>query len=427
MYINKFIIAISLLITSLSAQNKINLDYLIFSSQIPEQKLSLEDASSYCEMLTLYGLSDWQLPNDKELSLQIDELAFWSSEDDGVEDADKRRKALCVHQKETPKECFKFDKSNFKQSLKKPQDIMAEANELNYDSKDNHSIYIWFANRDTPNAKENIDFSCDKEDNSSAYMCYSEDDRGGMTAYLKDDALYIQINRINMSDDIDSPLANSHYIKSINAQFTKGEKVACGKGIAPYVEVVLRKTVEDDLLNSARLGDVEGVLSALDNGANINTTDNHGDTALSIGIEHLKIVKLLLNYDAKIELEGDSMLRLAIENGNATTLQLLLDNGLKPSLEGIFSDITDDNKFELDELFIIGDNNIVRVLLKNGADVDIKDKNGYRPIDKAILAKDIILLKTLIEYNAKVDKKLKSKICKGKWVEGCIYIKSIKH
>jgi len=121
------------------------------------------------------------------------------------------------------------------------------------------------------------------------------------------------------------------------------------------------------------------------------------------------------------------MLRLAIENGNATTLQLLLDNGLKPSLEGIFSDITDDNKFELDELFIIGDNNIVRVLLKNGADVDIKDKNGYRPIDKAILAKDIILLKTLIEYNAKVDKKLKSKICKGKWVEGCIYIKSIKH
>lgn len=426
MYINKFIVAISLLITTLSAQNKINLDYLIFSTQTPEQKFSLEDGATYCEMLTLYGLSDWQLPNDKELSMQSDEMAFWSSEDED-EDLNTMRKALCVHQKETPKECFRFNKSNFKQSLKKPQDIIVEANELKFDSKDNHSIYIWFAKRDTPNAKENIDFSCDKEDNSSAYMCYSEEDRGGITAYLKDDALYMQINRINMSDDIGSPLTNSHYIKSINAKFSRGERVDCGKGVAPYQEVVLRKTVEDDLLNSARAGYVEGVLSALDNGANIDTTDNHGDTALAIGIEHLKIVKLLLNYDAKIELESGSMLRLAIENGNATTLQLLLDNGLKPSLERIFSDITDDNRFELDELFIIGDNNIVRVLLKNGAEVDIKDKNGYRPIDKAILAKDIILLKTLIEYNAKVDKRLKSKICNGKWAEGCIYIKSIKH
>lgn len=419
MYIIKFLIALSLLITFLFAQSKINLEYIIFSMDTPTQKVSLEEASNYCEILTLYGLSDWQLPNNKELSSQKDKTDFWSSEDESGETTDIRHKALCIHYKQTPRECYKFDKKSFKQSLRKPQNIIVEANELKYNSKDNHSIYIWFASRDTKNAKNNIDFSCENEKGDNQYLCYSEEDRGEISTYLANDRLYLKINRINMSDDLESSISNSHYIKSISSKFAIGEKIACDKKLKIKDEIILQRTVEDDLLNASRLGDVEGVLSALDNGANIDTTDNHKDTALSVGMEHPEIVKLLLNYDASVELEGNSMLRIAIENGNLETLQLLLDNGLKPSLDMIFSDVTKDGKFELEELFIRGDNQIVELLVKNGADVNIKDKNGYKPIEKAILAKDLTLLKTLIYYHAQIDTKLKSKICKDGLMDIC--------
>ena len=418
MYFIKLIIATFLFITPLFSQSKIDLGYIIFSQDTPNQNVRLEDASNYCEMLTLYGLSDWQLPNDKELSSQKDPTAFWSSDDDSSEEFEVLRKALCIHYKKTPKECYRFDKKSFKQSLNPPQNIVVEANELKYQSKDNHSIYIWFANRDGFNAQKDIDFSCENEENDSSYLCYSEEDRGEITTYLKDDKLYLKINRINMSDDLESGLATSHYIRSRSSKFAIGEKIACDK-IANKKEIILQRTVEDDLLNASRRGDINGILSALDNGADIDATDNHKDTALSIGIGYPKIVKLLLNYDASVELERGSMLRVAIENGNLEILQLLLDNGLKPSLDGLFSEIID-GKFELEELFIRGDNKTVRLLIQNGADVEVKDKNGYRPIDKAILAKDLVLFKILIRYHAKLDKSQKEKICKGSWAEGCI-------
>ncbi|MFK5976828.1 MAG: ankyrin repeat domain-containing protein [Sulfurovum sp.] len=417
MYI-KLIIASFLFISPLFSQSKINLEYIIFSQDIPNQNVRLEDASNYCEMLTLYGLSDWQLPNDKELSSQKNKTAFWSSDDESSEESKVLLKALCIHHKKTLRECYKFDKKSFKQSLKPPQDIIVEANELKYQSKDNHSFYIWFAQRDGFNAKKDIDFSCENEENASSYSCYSEEDRGEITTYLREDKLYLKINRINMSDDLETSLANAHYIRSRSSKFAIGEKIACDK-TTNEEKIILQRTVEDDLLNASRRGDINGILSALDNGADIDATDNHKDTALSIGMEYPNIVKLLLNYDASVELERDSMLRVAIENGNLEILQLLIDNGLKPSLDGLFSEIIN-GKFELEELFIRGDNKIVRLLIKNGADVEVKDKNGYRPIEKAILAKDLALFKTLIRYHAKLDKKQKDKICQGNWAEGCI-------
>lgn len=423
----KFIVIISISLSCLFSQTKTNLDYLIFSLDTPKEKLSLEDASNYCDMLTLYGLSDWQLPNDKELSLEKNRLDFWSSDDnnDSNNNPNTLRKALCVHQKPTPKECFKFDKKSFKESLKTPHDVIVEANELKYESKDNHSIYISFAPKDIENAKEDKDFSCENEESGKNYLCYSEEDRGEITTYLEKERLYIKINRIDMSDDLEGSIANSHYIKSLNDKFSIGEKIAC-ENQSKIAEIKLEKTLEDELLNASRRGDVQGVLSALDKGANIDAKDNHNDTALSSGIEHFEVVKLLLNYDATIELEGDSMLRIAIENGDLNTLQILFDYGLKPSLDGMFSDISKDGNFELEELFIRGDNNIVRLLLKNGADVDIKDKNGYSLIDKALLAKDIILFRTLIKYHAQIDESTKAKICKGYWIDGCAFLQSIK-
>ena len=459
---------------SITANSSKDLAYLLFSKEIPSQTATFEEASGYCERLTLYGLSDWQLPNTQELQylatvdkqtndygiegyIDIDilqgvesnlSLDFWSSEPfeptivsfEKAKDfnntqqvqTQSQHQVFCVHPKPVAQYCYILPKEAFTQTLKNKSNILIEVGELLYPSKDNHSIHLSFSRKNIPHTSENIDFYCARENTSTPYLCSGDEDGGEMEIYLKEQELSIYISHAQMSYIPDDTII--HSIQSNQNTFTKGIQSICPSKDKLWANIALKSTAEDDLFNASSVGDIDGILDALDDGADIDKLDNRGFSALLVGIEYFDVVNLLLNYDADTTLYTDlysSLLLPAIEEENSETVQLLLNHGEEASLKEIFSDIDNNGEFMVGDLFALGDEEIATILIVNGAEVDIEDEQGYTPIYKAVLAKNIYLLELLIQYKANIDTRyennqtLRSKACADKWEEGCLRLSAL--
>lgn len=92
------------------------------------------------------------------------------------------------------------------------------------------------------------------------------------------------------------------------------------------------KNLNEQLLKASEKGDVDGVISLLDRGADIEARNNDGDTPLlrACTTNHTKIVELLLNSGADIENrndEGYTPLLLSSYYGLEEIVELLLDHG----------------------------------------------------------------------------------------------------
>jgi ankyrin repeat protein len=107
----------------------------------------------------------------------------------------------------------------------------------------------------------------------------------------------------------------------------------------------------------------------LEYGADVNTTNNDGDTPLLLAVSHDKenLIEPLLQHGADINGEnkrtGDTPLKLAARRANISMLMFLLDHGadIKPALPAAAAS---------------GKMNIVAFLLHRGADVNAKDNQG---------------------------------------------------
>jgi len=417
---NKLVMIVFVLSSLLNSKG---LDYLVISKENPMQTEVFDEAQQICSMITLYGLSQWQLPNTKELKFiyKKDAKHFWSDDNPTSETSIN---VTCVHPKPTPQKCYQFSKNDLNETLKKSSNLIIESGELLYDTKEQHTIYLSFARKNILHTTYNIDLFCEK--NKKGYMCVGDEDSGEVKLYFKDNVLYANIDKVRMSYDEKDKIIN--YVTSNTKNSIKSNLVECPKPNEVWKDVIYEKSFEDDMMNASIVGNVNSILEALDSGADIDATDNLGFTALAKGIEHLKVVKMLLNYDASIKLKTDtydSILDLAIERSTPQIIQLLIDNGAKASLKNIFSGIDDDGNFEIEDLFALGDEQVVRLLLLNGADVNLKDEKGYSPIYKAILGKNIILLQLLLEFHSVVDIKSKKLACNS-WKDGCSYIKTFK-
>ena len=399
------------------------LDYLVLSEEEPMQTEIFDKAQKICSMITLYGLSQWQLPNTKELKFIYgkDAKHFWA--DDNSE-SETSFNVLCVHPKPTPQKCYVFDKNSLKETLKKSSNLIIESGELLYDTKEQHTIFLSFSIKNIPHTTYNIDLFCERNGKKN-YVCLGDEDSGEVKLYFKDNILYANIDKVRMSYDENDNVIN--YVSSKKDIYVKSKPVECPKSNNSWKDVIYEKSFEDDLMNASIVGNLRAILDALDSGADIDATDKLGFTALAKGIENLEVVKMLLNYDASTKLNTDtyeSILDLAIEKSTPQVIQLLIDNGESPTLKNIFSGIDENGDFEIEDLFALGDEQIVKLLLLNGADANIKDEKGYTLVYKAILAKNIILLKLFTDFHATIDKKSKDLACSS-WKDGCSFIKSL--
>lgn len=147
----------------------------------------------------------------------------------------------------------------------------------------------------------------------------------------------------------------------------------------------------------------------IDNGAKVNEKDEYGQTPLHQATKegHKEIVKILIDSGADVNIQGESNrppLFWPIVNGNKEIVQILLNNGANVNVQDSsyrtpFQWAVTYNREGIAILLINtkGENgwtplhwavhnaktSMVRLLLKKGARVDIKDDQGKTPVDIA--------------------------------------------
>ncbi|MEC7233202.1 MAG: ankyrin repeat domain-containing protein, partial [Planctomycetota bacterium] len=119
----------------------------------------------------------------------------------------------------------------------------------------------------------------------------------------------------------------------------------------------------------------------LENGADVNATNNDGETALLVALleGNLDVVKLLVEKDVNVvnakDKSGLTALHLAVEVGNLAILKVLLEQDNDVNAQD------DDGNTALHSAAKMGLSKFVDVLLKQeGVEVSAKDDDGWTPL-----------------------------------------------
>jgi ankyrin repeat protein len=148
--------------------------------------------------------------------------------------------------------------------------------------------------------------------------------------------------------------------------------------------------------------DLEVVKLLINSGANINSRNSYGETPLSKAVQsgNMDMVRELLRRGADINSKnrrGITPLIIAIEDRDYPMVKFLLDAGADPN-------VRDNNKKSVLALTVTsnqGNIEIVRELLKHGADINAQDRYGNTPLMEAIYpSDDYETVKFLLESGA---------------------------
>ena len=147
---------------------------------------------------------------------------------------------------------------------------------------------------------------------------------------------------------------------------------------------------ESEFFSSVRAGDISAVKLALrPEPYLVNFQDAIGKTPLWLAVENglIQMVKALISYGANInatDQDGNTLLHLAImkcletEGSHARKTFIEIASILLDS--GIDINVTNNKGFScLHNAAILGDNSMVMFLLNKGADVDLRSSEGFTP------------------------------------------------
>ncbi|KAJ5636849.1 uncharacterized protein N7484_010162 [Penicillium longicatenatum] len=161
-------------------------------------------------------------------------------------------------------------------------------------------------------------------------------------------------------------------------------------------------TSKDEFIAIVKQGGLYAVQSALNKGADVNTRDSHGQTALMVAIlfsqEH--IVDLLLEYDANTALmsaKGDSALSIAASRGAERIVRTLLVRGAAVDGRKNLG-----NK-ALSQAAEWGHENVVRLLFNAGADINGLSHTGDTALSQAAMNGHLDIVRFLLDNGALPD------------------------
>jgi len=135
---------------------------------------------------------------------------------------------------------------------------------------------------------------------------------------------------------------------------------------------------------AAERNDVIQIRSLLNEGIDIDTRNNNGETPLHVAARkgHLKVVELLLTKGAELDARNKYSMtptHRAAYAGHVEVVKLLLSKG---------ADVNAKGNNAITPLYFAaqqGNIDIAELFLANGADVDVKDKRGLTPLFAAAL------------------------------------------
>lgn len=138
-------------------------------------------------------------------------------------------------------------------------------------------------------------------------------------------------------------------------------------------------SLEEQLLTSAREGQLEVVIALMDSGVVIDAANKPGWTALlwAAGHGHVDVVRVLLlggaDVDARL-ISGFTALGSAAQGGHADVVRVLLEAGAEVDAA------TNSKRTPLYYAARSGDLESVRLLVQAGADVNRKERYGHDPL-----------------------------------------------
>ena len=130
-----------------------------------------------------------------------------------------------------------------------------------------------------------------------------------------------------------------------------------------------------DLITAAENGNQKEVQHLLDNGVNVNSVNDIGETALmkAAWAGHTNILTLLLNHEPRIDQkspEGWTALFYGAVKGHKLVVAALLTQGAKPDMADL------DGQTSLMAATWNGHSEVARILLHHGADPSIRNNEG---------------------------------------------------
>lgn len=160
---------------------------------------------------------------------------------------------------------------------------------------------------------------------------------------------------------------------------------------------------KSEFLTLIEMGGLYSIKFALDRGADVNSYDNAGKTALmiavSLGLDD--VVSLLLEYGAKIDQmgdHGDTALGIAALKGYDDIVQLLLVSGASPDAG------KNRGKTALSQAVMRNSLTITKMLIAWGADINAISSSGNTALSCAALNGCYPIVQFLLENGAVVDK-----------------------
>jgi ankyrin repeat protein len=154
------------------------------------------------------------------------------------------------------------------------------------------------------------------------------------------------------------------------------------------------------LIEAAGKGNLANVRTALTDGAQINSKDTYGITALMQASQegHTEVVRLLLDNGADVnakDTDGTTAIHRASHAGQAEVVKLLLGKGAEVEVK--------DTNFGATALYVAsqqGHMEVVRLLLDKGADVNAKNADGATAVLVASQRGHTQVVKLLLDKDA---------------------------
>src|SRR5215510_6785299 len=210
--------------------------------------------------------------------------------------------------------------------------------------------------------------------------------------------------------------------------------VACsGSSPSPIAPASGGNTVSERLLDAAAAGDVAEIAAALGAGADIDSRDANGRTALLVATRagQTEAVRRLLDDEPDVDLQDDQLdnpFLYAGAEGLLDILRLVNEAGADPSITNRFGGtalipaserghvqtvryLLEETDVDIDhvnrlgwtallEAIVLGNGDqahqdVVELLIAHGADLDIPDKDGVRPLAHARARGQVEIAKAL--------------------------------
>lgn len=164
--------------------------------------------------------------------------------------------------------------------------------------------------------------------------------------------------------------------RSPSAKADAGKVEVQEKKVTPATNTVSDSASEEAFRQAAMAGMIDRVNSLLENGTPVDAPDADGHTALMFAAfnGHSDIILLLLDQGAALDrrdLMGRTALLYASTGPFPETVEILLDKGAKPNVVD-----SDEHFSPLMHAAAEGNLAVVKVLVKHGADLSLKDVDG---------------------------------------------------